>query len=302
MRDMSRKSSTLRTARAMAVLRISSPTVVALQAGNLPKGDPISVAKVAGIQAAKQTSLLIPYCHQIPLNVVSVDIVSANETLTVTSEVKAIWKTGVEMEALVAATTAALTLYDMLKPIDKSMEISSVKLLDKKGGKSSMKEDGHGLRAGVLVLSDSVCQGKREDVSGKILLDQLKKFGFEIPYYKVLPDQRATIEDELRTCCEGMKLDLLLTTGGTGVGPRDVTPEATNAVIERRLNGVEEVVRRFGQDRVPTAMLSRGIAGTLGRSLIINLPGSQGGALDGIDALFPAVIHAFRMLRGEGHD
>lgn len=301
MRDVSSKSNTLRTAKAVATLKVSKATIEAIKSGTVPKADPLGVAKVAGIQAAKNTSLLIPYCHQVPLDFVGVEISLTLDSIQIQTEVKAIWKTGVEMEALIAATASALTLYDMLKPIDESMEIVSVKLLEKKGGKSQMKETGKGLTAAVLVVSDSVSKGTRKDTSGKILSERLKDLKFKIRESRVMPDDQKKIERALKDIADNKKVDLILTSGGTGVGPRDVTPEATLAVIENRINGVEESLRQFGQERIPTAMLSRGVVGVRGKTLIINLPGSPRSVQDGIDALFPAILHAFRMMRGEGH-
>lgn len=301
-RDVSGKAHTLRTARAAAVLRILPSTAEAIRSGNVPKADPLGTAKVAAIQAAKQTSLLIPFCHQVPLDFIDVGIELGDGTLTITAEVKAVWKTGVEMEALVAASSAALTLYDMLKIIDERMEISSVRLLEKKGGKSSYRgEKGETLKAAVIVVSDSVSKGVAEDVSGKLLVGKLGEYGVQVPVYKVLPDERAAIEGELRNLADSARMDFVFTTGGTGVGPRDVTPEATAAVIDRRLDGVEEALRSYGQSRIPTAMLSRAIAGVRGKTLIVNFPGSKGGVEDGVAVLFPSIFHVFRMLRGEKH-
>ncbi|MBI3194390.1 MAG: bifunctional molybdenum cofactor biosynthesis protein MoaC/MoaB [Ignavibacteriae bacterium] len=301
MRDVSAKSNTLRTAKAEATLVVSPKTIEAIKTGNLPKADPLAVARVAGIQAAKNTSVLIPYCHQVPLDFVSVDIQLGANSMTITTEVKAIWKTGVEMEAIVAASSAALTLYDMLKIIDEHMEIVSVKLLSKKGGKSDFKETGEGLTAAVLVLSDTVSSGKGIDTSGKVLKERLEGYRLRVTGYTVLPDQQNEIEKEFKRLVDEDKVDLIVTTGGTGISPRDVTPEATLAVIERRLEGVEETLRSYGQSRIPTSMLSRCVAGVRGESIIINLPGSVSGVLDGIDAIFPAVIHGYRMIKGEKH-
>lgn len=301
MRDVSSKSNSLRVARALAMLKVSPKTIRAIRANDLPKANPIEVAKVAGVQAAKNTALLIPYCHPVPLDYVSIVIDLNRSSLSIVAEVKAVWKTGVEMEALAAVCSAALTLYDMLKPIDEAMEIVSVRLLEKSGGRSSIQETGRGLRAAVVVISDSVSKAKRRDVSGKLAVGKLKDFKFRISHYKIVPDDRAVIEKELTDLVDRHGIDLVITTGGTGVGPRDVTPEATLAVIERRLEGVEQELRGYGQSRIPTAMLSRGVVGTRGRSLIINLPGSKRGVEDGFNALFPSIIHTFRMVRGEGH-
>jgi cyclic pyranopterin phosphate synthase len=300
-RDISTKGYTLRSAKAQAEVIVSPATVKAIIDGTTPKADPLSVAKVAGLQAAKQTSALIPHCHPIPLDYVALDIDVNDTSLTITAEVKAVWNTGVEMEALTAVSVAALTLYDMLKIIDEKLEIRSVRLLEKKGGKSSMKETAEGLTAAVLVLSDSVSKGERADRSGTRLVELLQMLRCPEPIYRVLPDDRHVIEEELRALADKRECDIILTTGGTGVSMRDVTPEATLAVIDRRLEGVEETLRRFGQDRLPTAMLSRGVVGLRRSTLIINFPGSPGGVEDGFNAIFPSILHTFRMLRGEGH-
>ncbi len=302
MRDVSYKSNTLRTAKAQATLVVSGSTIDAIKSGNVPKADPLAVAKVAGIQAAKNTSVFIPYCHQVPLDCVTIDIQLHPNSMVITADVKAIWKTGVEMEALVAASTVALTLYDMLKIIDKKMEITSVTLLEKTGGKSSIKEHGEGLKAAILVLSDSVSKGTKKDRSGKILEEKLKSLKLQISSFNILPDEQAAIETELKKLIDIEKIDLIVTTGGTGISPRDVTPEATLAVIDRRLNGIEETLRAYGQDRLPTAMFSRCVVGVRGQSLIINFPGSVGGVTDGMNAIFPSVLHVFKMLRGDKHD
>ena len=301
MRDVSIKQSTLRTARATAVLAVSPATIEAVRTGNVPKADPLGVARVAGIQAAKNTSLLIPYCHQVPLDYVGVTIALEDSQIVINTEVKAIWKTGVEMEALVAASTSALTLYDMLKIIDDRMEIQSVRLLEKKGGKSGSRDSAEGLTAAVLVMSDSVSRGEKEDLSGKLLVERLRGLGFKVSILKIIPDDCPRIVKELNDLSQDGGVDMVVTTGGTGAGPRDVTPEATLSVIERRLEGVEEALRTYGGDRIPTAMLSRGVAGIRGKTVIVNLPGSRGGAEDGIHALFPGILHVFRMMRGEGH-
>ncbi len=190
----------------------------------------------------------------------------------------------------------------MLKIIDKSMELVSIRLLEKTGGKSQIKESGEGLKAAVLVISDSVSAGKKRDLSGKVLVQRLKGFKVQVTDFKVLPDDSNRIQTELERLVDRVKVDLIVTTGGTGIGPRDVTPEATKRVIEREVEGVEEVLRSYGQERTAFSMLSRGVVGIRGRTLIINLPGSQKGVEDGIAAVFPAIFHTFRMMRGERHE
>jgi molybdenum cofactor biosynthesis protein MoaC len=136
MRDVSEKSNTKRWASAEAIVKVNEETIKAIKEGRSPKGDPIEVAKIAGILSAKNTSNIIPYCHPVPIDWVNVEIELRENEIYIKSEVKAFWKTGVEMEALLSVAISALTIYDMLKPIDKTMEISSIRLIGKRGGKS----------------------------------------------------------------------------------------------------------------------------------------------------------------------
>ncbi|HUL44212.1 MAG TPA: bifunctional molybdenum cofactor biosynthesis protein MoaC/MoaB [Bacteroidota bacterium] len=300
-RDTSSKANSLRSARASAILKVSPGTIEAIRAGTTPKADPLSVAKVAAIQSAKQTSTLIPYCHPIPLTYAGVELELRPDQIVAVSDVKAVWNTGVEMEAIVAAATAVVTLYDMLKAIDDTMEIVSVRLVEKKGGKSSVQGPGAGLKAAVIVLSDSVSKGMSEDRSGKLILQRLQDFHIQVPQFKIMPDDGPALQTELRKFSDSGEIDLIITSGGTGLGPRDITPEATQAVIDRRLEGVEEAFRSFGQDRTRTAMLSRGVVGVRGSTIIVNLPGSPSAVEDGFNALFPTILHAFRMMKGDRH-
>lgn len=298
--DISNKIKTLRTAVAKATLSAAPSTIQALRENKLPKGDPIPVAKVAAVQAAKNTSLMIPYCHPLPLDYVDCRFEIQNDRIEVTTEVKAIYKTGVEMEALAAASAAVLTLYDMMKAVDEGMEITNIKLVKKTGGKSDFKPATvRGKKAAVLVVSDSVSAGTRGDISGKLIIERLKKEGFESLMYDVVADDVSAIEAKLRDLVK--TADIVITTGGTGLSPRDRTPEATARVIEREMPGIVEVLRAYGQDRTPFSMLSRGKAGVSGRSIIVNLPGSSRAVAESLDALFPWLFHAFAMMEGEGH-
>jgi cyclic pyranopterin monophosphate synthase len=302
MRDVSRKIKTLRTATATARLHLHPNTVALIHEHKVPKGNPLEVAKVAAIQAAKHTDDIIPYCHPLPIDFVGVEYTFGDNWISVTTTVKAIYKTGVEMEALTAASVAVLTLYDMLKMLDEEMSIGEVRLVKKTGGKSDFRTpEGRVFRAAVLVMSDSVAEGKTADTSGVLLVERLKNDGLEIADYVVLPDDKALIAGMLRRYADGMKVDIVFTTGGTGFGPRDVTPEAMEEVIERDAPGIVEAIRAYGQERLPLAMLSRARAGLRGNTLIVTLPGSPGAVKDGLDAVLPAVLHAFSMIEGKGH-
>jgi molybdenum cofactor biosynthesis protein MoaC len=286
-------------------LRVSPSTIEQIRQGKIPKGDPLSVAKVAAIQAAKNTSLIIPYCHPLPVSFVGVDFRLDEDSIEIVTTVKAIYKTGVEMEALTAASVAALTIYDMTKMLDDVMQIETVRLESKTGGKSDHRHKNDGktkLRAAVFVMSDSVSKGKAEDVSGRLIQKRLEAEEMEVAQYAVLPDDEAEIIPAIRKCVDELAVDLIVTTGGTGIGPRDRTPEAISRLLDKELPGVTEQIRAYGKTRNPNSMLSRSVAGVRNKTLILSLPGSAGGAQDSLDAIFPAIKHAFKMIAGEGHD
>ena len=302
MRDISKKIKTLRTAQASAILTVSPETINLIKENKVPKGNALEVAKVAAIQAAKNTSQIIPYCHPLPVDFVSVDFELKENEIITNIAVKAIYKTGVEMEALTAASVCALTLYDMLKMLDENMEITNIKLLEKEGGKSDFREKYKTLlKACVLVMSDSIHKGDKDDLSGRLIVERLKEEGFEVLDYKIVPDEPRDIKDAILKYADDMKVNLVVTTGGTGFSVRDNTPEVMEKIFEREIPGIPEALRAYGQERTPYSMLSRGRAGIRGNTVIINLPGSKKGVRDSLDALFPGLLHSFKMLWGGGH-
>ena len=152
------------------------------------------------------------------------------------------------------------------------------------------------MKAAVLTVSDGVDMGTREDRSGDLLTELLAEEGFEVSR-KVVPDERAAIAEAIEELARSSRI--VLTTGGTGVGPRDVTPEATASVLERSAPGIAEAIRADSIAKTPHGLLSRGLAGVLGQTLVVNLPGSTGGVRDGFAVLQPALEHALHLLAGE---
>ena len=300
--DVGPKPDSYRTARAKAVLNIDAKTAKLIRHGKSPKGNIVEAAKIAATLGAKKTPDLIPYCHPIPIDHIKVQVSVKAQAIEVDVQVKSIWKTGMEMEALSGACIGALTIYDMLKPIDNTLFISSVKLVEKSGGIAQFKiKDRNKIRAGVIVVSDSVAAGRRADKSGKFIVKTLKDRSIEVVKYQVVPDDSSLIEELLIKYSDDLHLNLILTTGGTGLGPRDITPESTRKVIEREIAGIAEGSRAYGQRRTPLSMLSRGIAGVRGKSLIINMPGSLNAVSESLEFLFPGLEHAFQMMEGQGH-
>lgn len=157
-----------------------------------------------------------------------------------------------------------------------------------------------GTRAAVITASNRSARGERADSSGQLLADRLRELGCAVADPVVVPDRVPDIQHALRTALAA-GADLVLTTGGTGLTPTDVTPEATRPLLEREVPGIAEAIRLAARDRVPTSVLSRGLAGTVGAALVVNLPGSPGGVKDGMAVLGPILGHVLSQLRGGDH-
>jgi molybdopterin adenylyltransferase len=158
------------------------------------------------------------------------------------------------------------------------------------------------MRVAVLTISDSVSKGEREDLSGPAVVAFCRGLGWEVTSALRLPDDAASIREHLRELADSGRVDLVVTTGGTGIGPRDNTPEATQAVADRVIPGIAEEMRRKGLEKTPTAVLSRAVAGARGNTLIVNLPGSPKGAVESLEAVAHLLPHAVRVLHGAHHD
>ena len=301
--DITHKSSTYRIAKAEAILKVGEQaTIDAVVNKQVAKGDVFEMSKTAGLFAVKKTAEMIPDCHPMPVEYTKVNFEVNDFTIRIVMDVATIYKTGVEVEAMHGVSVVALTMYDMLKPIDKQIEIQNIRLVEKKGGKSDFK-DKHlsDLTAQVVVCSDTVSAGQKEDKAGKAICSELEKMGVEKIGYKVIPDEATQIESTLNSAVsEGIRL--IIYTGGTGLSPRDVTPETIEPLLDRRIPGIEETIRNYGQQRTPYAMLSRSIVGTIKGSLIMALPGSTKGAIESIKAVFPASLHLFKIIGGGRHD
>lgn len=301
--DVSSKFNTLRYARAEGYLTGKPETIACIRAKRVPKGDVLEVARAAGIMAAKRCSDLIVFCHPVPLDWIEINFEAEDNRIQVIAEVRAVWKTGVEIEAITAVTGALLNIYDMLKPLDTDLSFGDIKVIEKKGGKSDFTDQFVApIKTAILVMSDSTYTGTRKDKSGKIIAEFLNDQPVAVDCYEVLPDDQEIISSRLKKLADEENFQLIITTGGTGLGPRDLTPEATFTVLERTIPGIVEAIRRHGKDRTPYAMLSRGEAGVRNQCLIINLPGSSKGALESMQALFPGILHIFPMMQGKGHE
>jgi molybdenum cofactor biosynthesis protein MoaC len=301
--NITHKQSTHRKAIAQAIVRVSKQeTIDAIINKQVPKGDVFEMAKVAGLFAAKRTSDMIPDCHPLPIEHASVAYEIEELTIKVLMTIETIYKTGVEVEAMHAASVVALTIYDMLKPLDKNISIEQIKLIEKKGGKSDFtNKETQTIKAAVVVCSDSIFKGTHHDEAGKAIIEKLKNCGIVGEHYEVIPDEKDLIQEKVKHF-NTQHFDLLIFTGGTGLSPRDVTTEALAEIIDRRIPGVEEAMRTYGQQRTPYAMLSRSVAGYADKLLVLGLPGSTRGAAESMDAIFPHLLHLFRVAKGNRHE
>jgi cyclic pyranopterin phosphate synthase len=301
--NITHKSSTLRQAIAVGILTVSKQeTIDAVVQRTVPKGDVFEFSRAAGLLACKKTYEVIPDCHPLPIEYTKITHEIDGLSIIIRVEVHTIYKTGVEVEAMHGVAITALTMYDMLKPIDPGIEISTIKLEQKKGGKSDIKYAyPETVKVAVITCSDSVSRGMNEDKSGEIIVQKLAKHKLSVSCKEAIPDEFEVIQLKAKQLInEGYQL--LLFTGGTGLSARDITPDALAPLIDREVPGVMEAARNYGQQRTPYAMLSRGIAGFAGETLIITMPGSPRGAEESMDAIFPYILHVFRVKEGVRHN
>lgn len=293
--DITHKQSTLRIATAQATVTVGQQnTIDAIQNNEVPKGNVFEMAKTAGLLGVKQTPNLLPDCHPLPIEFTGVEYEIEGLDIVIKMTVKTIYKTGVEVEAMHGASVVALTMYDMLKPIDKNVQISNIKLLNKKGGKSDHFGKYKGdFSASIVTCSDT--RTEKTDRSGNIILEKLTQEGFQVSSPVIIEDNEEKIRAHVKDLID-KNVNLIVLTGGTGLTKLDVTPEAVLPLIEKRLNGIESSFTSYGQSKTPYAMLSRIVVGSSKNSLIVALPGSKGGVSDGMHILFPAVKHALQLL------
>ncbi len=297
--DVSAKPVTSRIAEATGFINLQPEILTALFSGQVPKGDVLSTARLAGVAAAKQTASLIPLCHPLNLSWVDIEFKARDDGIAIHCIVKAREVTGLEMEALTAVSVAALTIYDMCKAIDKSMRIGDIHLVRKESGQSS-HQPVYRPRTAVLVVSDSTAAGRREDRSGAVLREGFLGAGCQVEPVLVVPDEPDRLLSAARDFLN-QGIELLITTGGTGLGPRDITIATLEQLLDDRLPGVEQALHAAGRTQTPTAMLSQLAVGIAGQGIIVCLPGSSGAVRDALPVLIPAIFHAFEVRRGAGH-
>jgi molybdenum cofactor biosynthesis protein MoaC len=302
MKNTSNSITTHRTAIAQAIVSVShQDTIEAIVGKKVQSGDVFEVSRVAGLFAVKRTSDVFPDAHQIPIDYCDVRHTFDGLDIVIEVEVQALSRTGISTEAMHGASVVALTIYDMLKPVDQAVEIKHIKLIKNKGGAEQYRDQlDRDIKTAVVVCSDSISSGSKKDLAGKAVIDSLKDHKVEVGDYTIIRDEVETIRRKVMDLYD-QKYDMVILCGGTGLSPRDVTPEAIRPLLDREIPGIAEAARNFGQQHMPYAMLSRSIAGLKGNTLILTLPGSTRGAEETMDALFPFVLHIFKVALGMRH-
>jgi len=334
--NVAEKAPTRRRAVAEGQIHMSLATLRRIRDLKMPKGDVLAMAEVAGVMAAKKTSEILPLCHPLPLEAVRVRCKIGDESILVSCEVLTTGKTGVEMEALTAVSAALLSIYDLTKGIDPVLSISGIRLRTKEGGKGGKwihpelsesressesfdssessassgssakhKETSHslnGFSAAVLTMSDRCFAGGAQDLSGPIISKFLLGEGANLVQEILVPDDKKLIQSAVLRLAQEEKVDVIFTTGGTGMGPRDTTPDALAEIWDRKIPGIGEFLRQEGARSTPMSWLSRGEAGLIGTTLVISLPGSPNAAREGTSSLRHLLPHALAMIQGKNHD
>lgn len=318
--DVGRKRVTRRRAVAEGVITVGPVAGQKIREKSLPKGDVLALAEVAGIMGAKKTPEMLLMCHSLPLDQVSIHCVPEGlDRVRVYAQVTAHAKTGVEMEAIMAVQAALATIWDLVKGTEPNLTIGNIRLLIKEGGKSGLWVNPDGIPdwlaaqiplqgpmawidTAIIVMSDRASSGVYEDKSGALLVDLLKADGANVVDYTVIPDDAAAIAETMRRIYESARPKLIIMSGGTGPGPRDVTPDVMGAVCDRILDGFGEMLRHESAAYTDTAWLSRMSAGMLHETLVIALPGSPKAVRECWDIVSPFMARALKMIAAQGFE
>lgn len=314
--DVGDKAATKRFCVARGKLIATPEVILRIKNGELPKGNVLPLAEAAGITAVKKTSDILPLCHPLPIDAAYVRFEFEENAVHAFCEVSTVAKTGVEMEALSGVSAALLCIYDLTKGIYPALEISDIHLVKKEGGKSGVwihpknsstlisasgEKLWENLNFSVITLSDRCSQGLAEDTSGPKIIDYSKNLGAKLVHHKLIPDNALELKDTIQSILKDKKTNLILCTGGTGLGPHDITPETISSMGGKLVPGIGEVIRSYGSTFTRFSYLSRSEGFLIDQTLVICLPGSFKAVKESLEAIQKIVPHAMHMIRGDSH-
>lgn len=330
--NVGEKIPTQRRAIAQGRIELSPAAFQALVEKKNPKGDVLAIAEISGILAAKSVPQILPLCHPLPIEqiLISYELEPARHSVVAFCEVNVTAKTGAEMEALAGVNGALLCIYDLSKAVDPVLKISDIRLNSKHGGKSgawfhpefeqksetaaaaaaaeaaaaaaaAKKPALDGIRVALITVSDRTFSGETEDKSGPALWRGLESLGAIVVGSHIVPDEIIEIQNQFRHFALESQAQVVISTGGTGLSPRDVTPEALTEICDRLVPGFGEALRADGAKHIYSAYLSRSMAGSIGSKLLIALPGSPNAVVEGLNVLAPLLKHALHTLAGGDH-
>ena len=321
--DVGGKAPTYRIAIAEGRIVVGTHAFGLIRDRALPKGDVLVLAEIAGIQGAKSASQLIPLCHPMGLDQVQIrtELEEYSHAVRVFCTASTHAKTGVEMEALAGANAALLTIWDLTKMVEPDLRIEGVRLLAKVGGKSGLwlnpagvpdwvrgkispppAQTLHGVAAAIIILSDRAAAGVYEDQATPVAVTLLESLGATITATHVIPDEPATLTQTIRDLQQDGRTRLVITSGGTGIAPRDQTPETVTRLADRVIPGIGEQLRIYGSQFTPFSWSSRSIGATVGNMLIITLPGNPKAVREGIECLHKQIPHLINTIDNIKHD
>ncbi|MGK5082187.1 bifunctional molybdenum cofactor biosynthesis protein MoaC/MoaB [Bdellovibrionota bacterium FG-1] len=315
--DVGGKKTTARRAVASGKLFAAPATIELIRSHRLPKGNILALAEVAGMMGAKRTSDLLPLCHPLALDAVRVWCEVEAESVRVSCEASAVAKTGVEMEALSGVSAALLCIYDLVKGVDPALRISDIHLEIKEGGKSGVWTHPHyphppqevslepqlgDIRIGVVTVSDRCSRGQAADLSGPAMVRWFEERGVQAIETALVPDEKSRIQAVVRELVFEKRVRILVLSGGTGLSPTDVTPEAVLELGGKTIPGLGEVLRQKGAEHTALSWLSRSTGLILGETIVVLLPGSPKAVIEGLDAVGELLKHLMHMVRGGNHD
>lgn len=285
----------LKEASAKAIVQVSNPeTISAVVENRVPKGNVFEMAKVAGLFAVKSTAQILPNSHPKPIEFTGIEYQIQDLEIHILVKVKSVCKSDLEMEALHGATIVALTIYDMLKPIDKGISILKIQS-EERTQKISNVGNQKAITTALVVCSNAIYNGFKPDSAGQEILSILKAQNIHPNSYEIIPDDLQQIREKAKSL--SALNQLVIFCGGSGLSKTDITPEALESLLERRIPGIEEAMRSYGQIRTPYAMFSRSLAGMIGDCLVLALPGSTRGAKESVEAIFPAILHVIKSMK-----